>query len=148
MNIFNNMSEESLRRMALKQQLYRNRVTWTERGWVPVCAICGKVQGDGFMEMHEAILSRGDVQGMGLDTEYVMNECNCVLVHRGCHIHANSKEATKSCIRHLLKFNGLEDILYWLRAVDERANSSLCKERIRLVKEVYDELQDMWKANN
>ena len=67
-------------------------------------------------DMHESILTRGDVQGMSLENRHkIFVKENSVLVHHGdCHIEAATREGRKKCIRHLIEFEGREAITNWL----------------------------------
>jgi hypothetical protein len=124
----------SKQRMFLKQYLASTRTVFTADGYKPVCAYCDEPIFDG-MDMHEVLLTRGDVQGNSNSlTVLVMNEFNCALVHTiKCHIEAATKEGQKKCIHHLIKWAGKKDILFWLTSVAIVTKSSVAKEAYRLV---------------
>ena len=93
--------------------------------------------------MHEAILTRGEVRGNKELLPEIMVPENCVLVHSSCHEHANSTENTKRCIADLIKHEGYKSVISWLLHMDALMKSGLPREKIQLVKEVYDEMRDL-----
>jgi len=109
----------------------------TAGGWLPICPICREpVSGP---DMHEAIITRGDVQGYGEEIRSLIHvRENCVLVHSGkCHIEAAMEEGKRKCILQLLEKEGL-NVLYWLLKFD-KITGGLLNDRLRIVTAVYTE---------
>lgn len=98
------------------------------------CAICGK-RITTSVDMHEAILTRGDALGIDID---IMVRENCCLVHPGaCHQKAQTFEGRVLCIQNLLLYEGL-NVLRWLEGIRLMSKSGIVDERIHLVMEVMD----------
>ncbi len=120
-------------RNLLKSELMYARGELTITGWLPVCPICSEpVQTP---DMHEAILSRGDVQGLHLAHQMkIFARENCVLVHPGkCHIEAAAKEGTRQCVLQLLEKEGSMAILQWLTHMGILLPQELLNKAINLV---------------
>jgi hypothetical protein len=68
------------------------------------------------MDLHEAILTRGDIPKK--KQTLIMVAENCVLVHRDlCHKGAATLHGQVRCISHLIKHEGMEKIETWLNCV-------------------------------
>ena len=97
------------------------------------------------MEMHEALLTRGDVSG-NLELTYdIMTGHNCVLVHgdTNCHKLANTHDGKRACVKNILKYNEYTLVMNWLGCMVRKMKSYPPREAINLVEEVYDEMQSM-----
>jgi hypothetical protein len=124
----------AMRRNRLKSERMIDRGTVTPLRWKPVYPICNlPVE---FPDMHEAILTRGDVAHANpLDVRpmaYVRE--NCVLVHPGkCHLTAATKVWQVKCIRRLIEHEGLGRILAWLCEIEEHFSGSQVMDAKRAV---------------
>lgn len=121
-------------RLRLKTNLSIERTVFTARGYVPECAYCGEGIIGGF-EMHEAILTRGDVQKSVYLKKYIHVRENCVLLHVKCHLEAATKTGQIRCIEHLLKHEG-DRVLAWLEALKAKNSSGQIDQAISKVQEV------------
>lgn len=121
-------------RRKLKKQLYRDRTVWTKDGYQPLCAICGKPPKDGMaLQMHEALITRGDVMyntELGYD---IMTRYNCVLIHADCHEYANSEEGKFKCAQNILKYENYRRVDKWLNCMNVRMISTTADEAKRLI---------------
>jgi len=81
--------------------------------------------------MHEVFLTRGNVQRARFDIQMqIYVSCNVVLVHHWCHETAQFEaEAKEKCMRQILEYHDISEVLNWLNTVD----SSKVEEVIRLV---------------
>ncbi len=88
---------------------------------MPVCAICEQPIFEGeSIAMHEAILSRGDVQGMSDEVKKaIMVKENCVLLHNDpCHLQeGHTKAGRQECINYLIRIEGREALIKFLEAL-------------------------------
>jgi hypothetical protein len=130
-------------RVSLKHSLFLKRGKLTSKGWRPICAICGQP----IMEqpdMHEAILTKGNVQGSFLREELLNTEENCVLVHPGgknldsCHSKAHTKRGRELAIRHLLRYKNHDQIIQWLDKLVPHFKSGIVYERMAEVLDMTD----------
>lgn len=115
-------------------------------GFLPRCAICGKLLRNG-SDMHEALITRGDIRGREDLTKYIMVKENCVLVCPGgsggsCHRKAETKEGRKICIKHLFNFVPFMDIVSFLKAMDDLMKGPTPHERLAEVQELHDKVAD------
>lgn len=86
------------------------------------CGVCHTlIENPDQAEMHEALLTRGDVQGNSEYSHYVFHRCNVVFRHNWCpggqYKHEGGHGGTKvweNCLRHLVKYEGLEDVSMYL----------------------------------
>lgn len=121
-------------RRKLKKQLYRERAEWTKNGYQPLCAICGEPPKDGrALQMHEALITRGDVMyntELGYD---IMTRYNCVLVHADCHEYANTDEGKFKCAQNIYKYEDYQKIYKWLNCMSARMSSTTAEEAKRLL---------------
>lgn len=102
-------------RAQLKQDLGNSRLAFSKLGYRPECALCGKpILYDNY-DMHEAIITRGNVRMAHDNTKLlIFDRRNCVLVHHGkCHREAAASGREK-VIRRLIEWEGLYNILDWL----------------------------------
>ena len=120
----------------LKNTLYQQRVEWTKSGYQPVCAICGKPSTNGALQMHESLITRGDVSGNKFLMEKIMVSSNCVLVDPACHEFANSEENKVACVVNILKYNRYDDVIAWLLEMNGYMKNGIPLDAISLVKEV------------
>lgn len=143
-------------RVSLKHSLFLRRGMLTSRGWRPICAYCGEpiMQEP---EMHEAILSKGNVQGNFLAEEAINTEENCVLTHPGgknldsCHSKLHTRAGRERAIRHLLKYIPRERIIEWLDKMNSIMRSTEAYERMEEVNALCiimaEERQGTWYPN-
>jgi len=129
-------------RAQLKHTLYRDRAEWTKQGYQPLCAICGEPpRNNRALEMHETFLTRGDVVG-NKELKYdIMTRNNCVLVHSECHIYANSDYNKNACAFNILKYEKYSRVRKWLVCVNKRMHGTSASEAIKLIDQVYKEIQ-------
>ncbi len=104
----------------LKIQLHAERRQLVlGKGWAPICALCGEPMwkpGD----LHEAIIPRGKAMGP-LQSE-IYTRFNCVEVHHRCHMRivgTGGFDQFTKCVRYLAKYEGRDNIEYWLRELGE-----------------------------
>jgi hypothetical protein len=66
--------------------------------------------------MHEALLTRGDVQGLGTPYKNMIHvRQNCVLVHNdGCHQLAGTLISQKLCCAQIIAYEGAKEVTRWL----------------------------------
>ena len=122
-------------RNALKLRLIRERGVYIGGCIVPMCPICSLAGGD--MDMHETLITRGDLAGSPLQQEIMVAE-NCVLVHnQHCHHSAGSTEGQRQCVKHLIHNEGYEDVRNWLLKMDDMMKGSQALQALRLVKEIH-----------
>lgn len=116
--------------------LYQQRVEWTKSGYQPLCAICGKPSLNGALQMHETLITRGDISGNKSLLSKIMVSYNCVLVDPVCHEIANSEENKIACAVNILKYNNYDEVIAWLVEMSNCMRSNTPIEAIRLIQEV------------
>lgn len=129
------MEENSLAslRNALKTYISRKRLTWTQGGFLPLCAICGKPLGDGW-DMNEVLLTRGDCQKSKELMAAIMVKQNVVGVHTGqCHQLAHTREGQKKCLRFIIIWETPKSIASWLGHMDMLMKGTLAREALILL---------------
>jgi hypothetical protein len=95
------------------------------------------------MDMHEAIITRGDVQGNKRLIPLIMVVENCVLVCPGggqskCHLAGHTKAGQRILIADLLTWVEFTNVLRWLIEIEPSfVNKKLIEEAMNLVTEVY-----------
>jgi len=103
----------------LKIRLVSTRSTYIPgKGKYPICPICKEIIRND-PDMHEALITKGMVRGhkKGL---LINSQFNCVLRHNVCpdgQKHdpgVGSEEDYRKCLKHLIAFEGLQDITQWL----------------------------------
>lgn len=124
----------------LKNLLYQQRVEWTKNGYEPVCAICGQPSTIGALQMHESLITRGNIRGNKELMDKIMVSSNCVLVDPICHESADSPESKIACVKNILKYNKYEDVLVWLSDMSTLMRNDVPFNAIRLVTGVRDEM--------
>lgn len=84
--------------------------------------------------MHEAIITRGDVQGLDTDLQaLIYDRHNCVLVHQECHDHS----IKDVCIKHLIEKEGYSHIMSWLGLWEGILPDAMVKERMNRLNQLY-----------
>lgn len=134
------MEEISLKqqRRMLKASLSTNRGKLAAGGWYPLCAYCGKPMKYGY-DMHEAILTRGDIRGNPELSPLIMVKYNCCLVcHGKCHIESATRDGRRKMIMYLISWEGYNNIINWLESIPTISGQAM--NAIRLVTEVNNEL--------
>ena len=97
-------------------------------------------------DMHESIMTRGNVQGNYLLEGRIYTKENCVLVHPGgknigtCHQIAHTKEGREKCIKQILRYVPVSQVLQWLDGLSLEMKSTLPMERMEEVKRVWKEM--------
>ena len=89
----------------------------------------------GSADLHEVILTRGDVQGLeeSLRNNIFVAE-NCALVHTGaCHQKAHTREGQLACVLSILEFHNFEDVLAWLSGAIGHVPMSMFNKALDLV---------------
>jgi hypothetical protein len=132
------VSEELwLQRMRLKEELAVARTVFTVDGYVPRCSFCGKgIPSYNGIDMHEALITRGDIRGVKHLEEKIYTRYNCVLLHHvSCHVEAATKQGHRTCVRSLVALEGTA-VLEWLYRMNLEMRSSQVDEQIRMVKEI------------
>lgn len=132
----------------MKGYLKQTRYEFGEEGIFPYCPICGHAIKSLAVDMHEAILTRGDIaRNKDLQLHIFVKE-NCVLVHHGsCHNEASTQDGKAKCIRQLIEMEGAKKIYIWLNFMKERMkNDTLINEALHQVEklEAEHEVQSMW----
>ena len=127
----------SLERIALKTRLMNERVVtlgwhgpktgkWVS--WTGLCCeLCGKRYKQGYtgkefvpgLDLHEAIISRGNVRGVERLTKAVTeSEYNCVLLCNHCNVRvAEAKWATDILTARLIMRYGADAIIQWIESL-------------------------------
>jgi len=99
---------------------------------------------DNGMDMHEAIITRGDVSGNKKLGKMIMVSENCVIVHHGkCHEKAATKEGQRKVIKHLIYWEGYAAIYHWLQCLAEEMKGNQADTALELVSEVWNELSSV-----
>jgi hypothetical protein len=102
-----------------------------------VCAICNEpINGGG--DMHEALVTRGDVTKRPYLMYLIMAPENCVLLHRECHTVASTEMGQKACARHLLAYEGKERILTFLKGLLPTTKGTEVRQAINLIEEILE----------
>lgn len=135
-------------RNELKQEIIRTRTDIASGGFGfhPRCAICGDILYGGESDMHEVLITRGDIRGQEHLLPYIMVKANCVLVCPGgsgskCHSKAETKEGQRICIKHLLQFESEDRIIAFLDTLaGEMKSSNQADEAKALVLSVISEV--------
>jgi hypothetical protein len=135
-----NKAAISKQRERLKSALYKKRVVFGPKGYEPRCAICGEPPREGALQMHESLITRGDVSGNWELIYDIMTGYNCVLVHKDCHEYANTEEGKRVCAKNILEWCAKDDITRWLGCLSRKMRSGTAREAIRLIEEVSNEL--------
>ena len=93
--------------------------------------------------MHEAVITRGDVQGNKDLIPLIMVQENCVLVCPGggqskCHLAGHTKAGQRILIADLLTWIDYVNVMRWLLGIQPAfVNKTLIEEALNLVTEVY-----------
>lgn len=128
----------------MKLILSQQRATLSKGKFVPVCGYCGLPIHTGY-DLHEAIVTRGNIRGNKSLRRFVMVRENSALVHHGdCHKMAVTEEGQEKVIRHILYYEGLEKVTKWLQELMPLMKTDLWAEKTRLVYEVHNGLQGLW----
>jgi hypothetical protein len=107
--------------------------TWL--AFYPTCPICRKSLGTGGVEMHEALVTRGDVQGLSFDKQ-IQIYCpqNITLLHPHCHKKAQWHERGKRIVcRDILRWNGEQAVKDFLSYMWNECGSSAALESERMM---------------
>ncbi|MDD1750446.1 MAG: hypothetical protein LUO89_11295 [Methanothrix sp.] len=124
----------------MKSCLVSKRRVFSAYGFLPECAYCGRVIRGG-PDMHEHFFTRGDIRSNWELLPLIMTDYNCSLVHPGkCHIQAATKEGQRRVIKHVLKWEGNDQVLHWLLALAALFRSPAVIEAIGLYTSVVEEL--------
>lgn len=135
------LSSNGLLRLHLKLRISDMRGALTSKGYRPICAYCGHPIYEKGYDMHEVLITRGDVHGQPDLWEQIMVIYNCVNVHHGdCHLGAATEEGQRTCIIHLLYFIDFELIKRWLLLMKTRMRSSTPTKALHLVETIKEEL--------
>lgn len=134
-NLIGFLEDIVMNRNQLKGQLYQDRIEITSEGAYPLCAYCGKAIKDRSAAMHEAIITRGDIQKMEPELiDKIFTKENCVLVHQAkCHIEAQTKEGQSVVLLHILGYVSADEIATWINTLPFK--SSLGQEALNKLKE-------------
>lgn len=129
------MNSLAKQRNELKSRLSRERIELYFGRYRPICAYC-LLAINGAPDMHEVIITRGDIQGAPHLAPLIMVRENCVLIHQRCHWKANTKTGMRRCIRHLLAREGYCEVHSFLLNLDDKMKGTQAKEALRLIKEI------------
>lgn len=122
-------------RNALKLQLIRSRGVLKHGVIGPICPICNHFGGN--MDMHEVLITRGDLSGSPIQ-QAIMTAENCVLVHHeDCHHNAATTEGQAQCVRHLISYEGYDNIRNWLIRLDGMMKGNQAIYALKLLKEIH-----------
>lgn len=90
--------------------------------------------------MHEAFITRGDIQGHEHMASRIMVEENCALVHTGqCHIESATKGGQRKVAKHIIYWMGESSVLEWLDCLADDFVGTTITEARNLVTEVIGE---------
>lgn len=129
--------------MTLKQKLLQDRVELVPQGFLVICPLCkNPLFPYQPIDMHESILTRGDIPKSKSQMLIFVKE-NCVLLHRVCHEVARSDAMQSLCIQHLILWEGLDSILSWLLEVKRATKSTQVDIKIRRVKSEYEIMSNL-----
>jgi hypothetical protein len=106
-------------------------------GWLPKCGYCGQPikKRDG-IDLHEALITRGDIYGREEMSPKIMVKENCSLVHHGtCHIESATKEGQRIVAKHIAYWVGKDAIMDWLNCLEEDFVGTTITEAKNLVEE-------------
>jgi hypothetical protein len=118
--------------MRLKHQLATERVDIFNGQIVPICASCNKGIFGG-VEMHEALISRGNVRGNKDLLVKIMVRENCVLVHPGsCHRKAETEDGKIKCLNFLIRHETYENVKNFLLTMNAIMQTQLGSERLSI----------------
>ncbi len=120
-------------RSLLKRALIVNRAVYSPGiGRFPICPVCDRpITHDG--DLHEALITRGDA--ISSCQEEIFSPYNCVLLHHRCHMEfvGHGGEAILGkCVRHLVRWEGYEAVLAWLKQMRQVAPQAAAKALRRL----------------
>lgn len=106
-------------------------------GFYPTCPMCRKSLGSGGVEMHEALITRGDVQGLPFESQVqIYVPANIVLVHPHCHYKAQwCKRGKRIAARDILRWNGDINVYGFLFTMANKFDSSAAVEAGRRLSE-------------
>lgn len=115
-----------------KPQFYGNAFVF-----YPNCPICRKGLNNGGVEMHEALITRGDVQGLPFESQMqIYVPANITLVHPHCHQKAQwLKRGKRIAARDILRWNGDINVYHFLFTMTYEYNSSAAVEAGRRLSE-------------
>ncbi len=136
-------------RHELKIHLIQTRIDLARGGMVgftPRCAICGKLLEQG-CDMHEAIITRGDIMKQPSLSDLIMVEENCVLVCPGggggkCHRKAHTREGQILAIKQILTFIPYHYIQTFLIGLDAEMKGNQAIQALALVLSIWSEVRD------
>lgn len=128
----------------MKSGLVSHRRVFTKYGFLPECAYCGEGI-RGIPDMNEHFFTRGDIQGNWELMPLIMTDYNCSLVHPGgsaspCHAGIHTKAGQRLAVKHVLKWEGADQVLHWLLAVATLFRSTASREAIGLFQSVTEAL--------
>lgn len=84
--------------------------------------------------MHEALFTRGNVQGDKTLLLAIMVRENCVLLHPGkCHDHAHTVTGREQCLNMLIEYEGETNVRNFLINMNNLMTTELAEERSRLL---------------
>lgn len=72
--------------------------------FLPLCPICKYHISSKGGEMHEALVTRGNIQGTAVPMQEIMTAENCVIVHPQCHKKAHSTRGRQKCADYLAQW--------------------------------------------
>ena len=92
------------------------------------------------VDLHEALITRGDIQGNRALAPLVYVRENCVLVHHGkCHEYAATTEGQRVVAAHLLYWMDLQPLMDWLNRLEDEFVGTTITEAKNLITEVANE---------
>jgi hypothetical protein len=120
--VANKLSERDL----LKINLVSERSMFVPgKGRFPICPVC-KHAIFGAPDLHEAIITRGQVAGTGkARKDKIYSRYNCVLRHNTCPTGQShtpgigSHEDFDACLKQIIEFEGYEALLEWLASMED-----------------------------
>ena len=121
--VYDEKREPLRAREILKIRLYSERsVNVLGKGRFPICPVCDRPI-YGIPDLHEAILTRGKVQGASDSDkalELISHPCNCVLRHHVCpdgQYHTSGTggdEVLARCIKQIIDWESYPAVTAWL----------------------------------
>ena len=106
-------------RNLLKLQLYQDRSVFQigSMDMMPMCPFCGRRVPKDNADLHEALISKGMVQGLE-EKDWINSRYNCVIRHHdGPCSHTGGvggDEAFEKAARYLVQWEGYDKIAFWL----------------------------------
>jgi len=97
------------------------------------------MEGEG-IALHEAIITRGDIQGQPELEPFIMVPQNCALVHHPkCHLEGHTKAGQKIIVADIIDWETFDEVNAWLAVLSPLfRNKTLIYEAKSLIEEIHN----------